>query len=92
MPSDQSTWLICVPQGHDPNGTYHDLLSKVTQQARLPQQYWSTRHSFVQGRGVKSADLDAVQVLNVCIWGLCSGFAGQISTLIVTVVRDKEGI
>ncbi|KIM48440.1 hypothetical protein M413DRAFT_440173 [Hebeloma cylindrosporum] len=35
MPSDQSTWLICVPQGHNPHGTYQEVLSKVTQQARL---------------------------------------------------------
>jgi V-type H+-transporting ATPase subunit C len=36
MPSDQSTWLISVPQGSNPHGTYQDVLSKVTQQARLP--------------------------------------------------------
>ncbi|KAF8895054.1 V-ATPase subunit C family protein [Gymnopilus junonius] len=36
MPSDQSTWLVSVPQGHDPQGTYQKLLNTLAQQAKLP--------------------------------------------------------
>ncbi|PPQ90432.1 hypothetical protein CVT25_014950 [Psilocybe cyanescens] len=36
MPSDQSTWLVSVPQGHDPQATYQKLANKLTQQAKLP--------------------------------------------------------
>ncbi|KAH9487155.1 V-type proton ATPase subunit C 1-B [Psilocybe cubensis] len=36
MPSDQSTWLIAVPQGHDPQATYQKLATKLGQQAKLP--------------------------------------------------------
>ena len=36
MPSDQSTWLISVPQGHDPQGLIQNLGTKLTQQAKLP--------------------------------------------------------
>ncbi|KAF8168336.1 hypothetical protein B0H34DRAFT_56278 [Crassisporium funariophilum] len=36
MPSDQSTWLLSVPQGHDPQALYQRLETKLTQQAKLP--------------------------------------------------------
>ncbi|KAF5311794.1 hypothetical protein D9619_003322 [Psilocybe cf. subviscida] len=36
MPSDQSTWLISIPQGHDPQGSFQKIQSKVNQQAKLP--------------------------------------------------------
>ncbi|KAF9042085.1 hypothetical protein BJ165DRAFT_1349339 [Panaeolus papilionaceus] len=36
MPSDQSTWLISVPQGHDPQGNVQKLANKLTSQAKLP--------------------------------------------------------
>ncbi|KAF9480443.1 ATPase, V1 complex, subunit C [Pholiota conissans] len=36
MPSDQSTWLISVPQGHDPQGTFRKVSTNLTQQAKLP--------------------------------------------------------
>ncbi|KAF8971576.1 hypothetical protein BDZ97DRAFT_2033436 [Flammula alnicola] len=36
MPSDQSTWLISIPQGHDPQGVFQKLTTKLTQQAKLP--------------------------------------------------------
>ncbi|KAF8807186.1 ATPase, V1 complex, subunit C [Phlegmacium glaucopus] len=36
MPSDQSTWLVSVPQGHDPQGLVQKLATKLTQQAKLP--------------------------------------------------------
>ncbi|PPR01319.1 hypothetical protein CVT26_015400 [Gymnopilus dilepis] len=36
MPSDQSTWLLSVPQGHDPQGTYQKLVNALAQQAKLP--------------------------------------------------------
>jgi len=36
MPSDQSTWLVSVPQGHDPQGLIQKLATKLTQQAKLP--------------------------------------------------------
>ena len=36
MPSDQSTWLISVPQGHDPQGLHQKTVNKLTTQAKLP--------------------------------------------------------
>ncbi|PPR01180.1 hypothetical protein CVT24_006056 [Panaeolus cyanescens] len=36
MPSDQSTWLISVPQGHDPLGIVQKVANKLTTQAKLP--------------------------------------------------------
>ena len=36
MPSDQSTWLISVPQGHDPQSVYQKAVTKLTTQAKLP--------------------------------------------------------
>jgi V-type H+-transporting ATPase subunit C len=36
MPSDQSTWLISVPQGHDPHSLFQRLADKLTTQAKLP--------------------------------------------------------
>ncbi|KAF9560215.1 ATPase, V1 complex, subunit C [Agrocybe pediades] len=36
MPSDQSTWLISVPQGHDPHNLYQKVANKLTQQVKLP--------------------------------------------------------
>lgn len=38
MPSDQSTWLISVPQGHDPQSVYQSTTSRLTTQAKLPLQ------------------------------------------------------
>ncbi|KJA25947.1 hypothetical protein HYPSUDRAFT_159558 [Hypholoma sublateritium FD-334 SS-4] len=36
MPSDQSTWLISIPQGSDPQGTFQRLSTKLNQQTKLP--------------------------------------------------------
>jgi len=36
MPSDQSTWLISVPQGHDPHSLFQRLADKLTTQAKSP--------------------------------------------------------
>ncbi len=36
MPSDQSTWLISIPQGSDPRGTFQRLSTKLNQQTKLP--------------------------------------------------------
>jgi len=60
MPSDQSTWLISVPQGPNPHGTYQGVLSKVTQQARLPSR--NIGQLVIPSFKVKSADLNAVQI------------------------------
>jgi hypothetical protein len=35
MPSDQSTWLIAVPQDGDSEGLLPEITTKLTQQSRL---------------------------------------------------------
>lgn len=34
MPSDQSTWLIAVPQDGDSEGVVHEIRTKLSQQSR----------------------------------------------------------
>ncbi|KAK2462092.1 hypothetical protein APHAL10511_006555 [Amanita phalloides] len=36
MPSDQSTWLVAVPQNGEAIGLYQELVTKLYQQCRLP--------------------------------------------------------
>ncbi|KAF9535577.1 ATPase V1 complex subunit C [Crepidotus variabilis] len=36
MPSDQSTWLISAPQGHDPQSLFEKTVNKLMTQAKLP--------------------------------------------------------
>ncbi|KAJ3508061.1 hypothetical protein NLJ89_g5960 [Agrocybe chaxingu] len=35
MPSDQSTWLVAAPQGHDPQDLFQRVANKLIQQAKI---------------------------------------------------------
>ena len=80
MPSDQSTWLIAVPQDGESEGVYQELETKFQQQLRA-----FNRKNFTQ------LSLPAFKVLNLqCFCDLGTNHFTNLSSIVYLLLHPRQ--